>query len=280
MLIDWFTVGAQAVNFLVLIWLLRRFLYRPILTAIDAREKRIAGQLADAAKIRGEAEQERDALHLRNQAFDAQRAALLGQAAAEAAAERERLLGQARKAGEGLSAKQASKLQAERAELSQALARLASEEVMAIARKALTDLATANLEERISEVFTRRLKELDAEAKATLGAALRNSAGPALLRSSFELQAGTRAAIQTALDQTFPAPIRLQFEIAPAGLCGIELSAGGQKLAWNIADYLGILQGKLNALLDAQSRPPPAAAPRPEPVKVAGAVPAPQAVAV
>ena len=42
MLIDWFTVGAQALNFLILVWLLKRFLYKPILDAIDAREKRIA----------------------------------------------------------------------------------------------------------------------------------------------------------------------------------------------------------------------------------------------
>ena len=48
MLIDWFTVGAQAVNFLILVWLLRQFLYKPILNAIDAREKRIASELADA----------------------------------------------------------------------------------------------------------------------------------------------------------------------------------------------------------------------------------------
>ena len=37
MLIDWFTVGAQALNFLILIWLLKRFLYRPVLAAIEAR---------------------------------------------------------------------------------------------------------------------------------------------------------------------------------------------------------------------------------------------------
>jgi hypothetical protein len=43
MLIDWFTVGAQIVNFLILVWLLKHFLYKPILNAIDAREKRIAG---------------------------------------------------------------------------------------------------------------------------------------------------------------------------------------------------------------------------------------------
>jgi len=38
MLIDWFTVGAQALNFLILVWLLKRFLYKPILDAIDARD--------------------------------------------------------------------------------------------------------------------------------------------------------------------------------------------------------------------------------------------------
>jgi F-type H+-transporting ATPase subunit b len=55
MLIDWFTVSAQVVNFLILVWLLKRFLYRPILNAIDAREKRIATELADADAKRAEA---------------------------------------------------------------------------------------------------------------------------------------------------------------------------------------------------------------------------------
>ena len=49
MLIDWFTVGAQALNFLILVWLMKHFLYKPILNAIDAREKLIATELADAA---------------------------------------------------------------------------------------------------------------------------------------------------------------------------------------------------------------------------------------
>ena len=48
MLIDWFTVAAQALNFLVLVWLLKRFLYKPILDAIDVREKGIAATLAGA----------------------------------------------------------------------------------------------------------------------------------------------------------------------------------------------------------------------------------------
>jgi F-type H+-transporting ATPase subunit b len=52
MLIDWFTVVAQVLNFLILVWLLKRFLYRPILNAIDVREKRIAAEVADARRRR------------------------------------------------------------------------------------------------------------------------------------------------------------------------------------------------------------------------------------
>ena len=48
MLIDWFTVGAQSLNFLILVWLMKRFLYKPILAAIDTREKGIVAKLAEA----------------------------------------------------------------------------------------------------------------------------------------------------------------------------------------------------------------------------------------
>jgi F-type H+-transporting ATPase subunit b len=76
MLIDWFTVGAQVLNFLILVWLLKHFLYKPILNAIDAREKRIAAELADADAKKTEAQKERDDFQNKNKAFDEQRSAL------------------------------------------------------------------------------------------------------------------------------------------------------------------------------------------------------------
>lgn len=60
MLIDWFTVIAQIVNFLVLLLLLRRFLYRPILDAMQARERKVAERLESAAQERIRAEEERE----------------------------------------------------------------------------------------------------------------------------------------------------------------------------------------------------------------------------
>jgi len=77
MLIDWFTVGAQALNFLILVWLMKRFLYKPILHAIDEREKRIATELANADKKKAEAQKESDEFKQKNEEFDRQRAALL-----------------------------------------------------------------------------------------------------------------------------------------------------------------------------------------------------------
>src|SRR5450755_2815503 len=100
MLINWFTVGAQALNFLILVGLLKHFLYKPILTAIDAREKRIAGELADAATKKTEAQQERDAFQRKNQEFDQQRAGLLSKATDEANAERARLIDEGRQAAD------------------------------------------------------------------------------------------------------------------------------------------------------------------------------------
>ena len=68
--INWFTVIAQVINFLILVWLLKRFLYKPVLNAIAEREKKIAAQLSDAEVKKAEAQKERDAFHQKNEAFD------------------------------------------------------------------------------------------------------------------------------------------------------------------------------------------------------------------
>jgi F-type H+-transporting ATPase subunit b len=58
MKINWFTVIAQIINFFVLVWLLRRFLYKPVLKAIDERENKIASELKDAKAKETEAKKE------------------------------------------------------------------------------------------------------------------------------------------------------------------------------------------------------------------------------
>jgi len=252
MLIDWFTVCAQALNFLILAWLMKRFLYKPILDAIDAREKRIAAELADADAKKAEAQKERDEFQRKNQEFDQQRAALLSKATDEVKVERQRLLDEARKAADALSAKRQETLRNDAHNLNQALSRRTQEEVFAIARKALTDLATTSLEERLVEVFTRRLRGMDSKAKECVAEALKTAADPTLVRSAFELPPEQRAEIQNALNETFSAEVRVRFETAPDLVSGIELSTNGQKVAWSIADYLRSMEKGASQILNGQ----------------------------
>jgi F-type H+-transporting ATPase subunit b len=258
---------------------LKHFLYKPILDAIDAREKRIAAELADADAKKAEAEKERTDFEDKNKAFDQQRSALLGKATDEAKAERERLIDQAKKDAESLRANQAEALRGDQIRLGNEITLLAGKEVFAIARKTLSDLATVSLEERVSEVFTRRLRELDAKTKETLGAALKSSSQPALVRSAFDLPPDQKAAIQNALNETFSAEVRINFEDSQDAICGIELTANGQKIAWSISSYLTGLSKKVSDLVDAQSpaaiqatsKQEAAKAPDPEPVALIGA---------
>ena len=253
MLIDWFTVGAQALNFLILVWLMKRFLYKPILHAIDAREQLIAGELADANAKKAEAGKERDVFAQRNKDFDQGRAALLTKAEEEAKVEGRRLRDAARTAADALTAKRNGALQDEARNLHAAISRCAQDEVFAIARKTMADLASASLEERLVAVFERRVRELDEHARAALRDALRSANAPVLVRSAFDLPAEQRAALQDTINVLCSAEIHVRFETAPEVIGGIELTTAGSKLAWSIGEYLAAMEKSLDDLLRKQA---------------------------
>jgi F-type H+-transporting ATPase subunit b len=247
MLIDWFTVVAQGLNFLVLVWLLKRYLYKPVLAAIDAREKHIALVIADAESQKKVAEQERRALEAKKAALDGQGADLLEQAAVAAAAERARLLADARSEAGSLREKQMAALREDQTRLCGDIAHRAQQEVFAIARRALEALAGASLEERVVAVFLKTLRGLDAPAKKTLLAAF-GAASDAVIRSAFDLPETQRALIQHAVDEVFSISSTLRYEVSAELLCGLELLVGGQKLSWSIADYLYGLEQRIAAV--------------------------------
>jgi F-type H+-transporting ATPase subunit b len=255
MLIDWFTVIAQIVNFLILAWLLKRFLYQPILSAIDAREKRIATQLADAKIMEADAQKERDEFKRKNEEFTQQRAALMTLAVDDAARERQRLIDDARVAADALSATRLEALKIEIHQFRDAIIRRTRDEVFSISRKALTDLASTTLEERLVEVFLRRLQGLDDMTRNALSQTFNSTSAPALVRSAFDLSGEQRTAIQNAINENLQTRIDARFETAPNLISGIELNANGHTVAWNISEYLASLEKEMDQLLKVQGSP-------------------------
>ncbi len=265
MLIDWFTVGAQALNFLILVWLLKRFLYQPILNAIDEREKRIAAELADAAAKKTEAQKDRDDFQNRNEEFDRQRDDLLSKAQADAKTELERLLIEAGKAADILSERRRVSLIKEFSTLNSEIRQQTEKEVFAITRKTLADLAGASLEAQMCEVFIRRLSELDDKTKKSLAESLKTATDPAVVRSVFELPTEQQTAIQNALDKILAAKTRIRFETSPGLVSGIELKSNGQKVAWSIADYLSSMETEVQEILDKNNKTEPETDSQPTP---------------
>jgi F-type H+-transporting ATPase subunit b len=250
MLIDWFTVIAQVINFLILVWLMKRYLYQPIVKALDAREQRIAAELADADAKRAEALADREEFRRKNEEFDQQRNGLFSKATNDAAAQHSQLLEEVRKDADELRGKLQDKLNNEYRNLHDEIARRTQAEVFAIARKTLSELSGTSLEARMVEVFLQRLRELDDTERSKL--AVIAAQDTITVRSAFELPQPQQASIDASIKTTLGSKSPVRFEIVPGLIGGIELILHGQKVAWSISDHLASLEKELAALLKSQ----------------------------
>ena len=239
MLIDWFTVIAQIVNFLILVWLLKRFLYQPILNAIDAREQRIATQIAESQKTATEAQQQQAEYLRKNTEFDQQRATLLSEANAAAESAHQALLNDARNEANALRDKFQTALQHEQQRMQQAILQRTQQQIFELTRKTLTDLADTSLEQQMIAVFIRRLGELSDAERAQL------QIGSPTVRSAFDLTSAQQTDITAALQNLAVGAnlfARPSFITDPNCISGIELNVDGHKLTWSVASYLNDLE--------------------------------------
>jgi F-type H+-transporting ATPase subunit b len=237
-LIDWFTVAAQALNFIILVWLMKRVLYKPIMAAIDARETLVAAELAEAAGKMNSANKAAAEFKLKNDDFERDRAALMTRAAEEAKTQGNSLLEAARVAAEALQGKRREAWQREEADLSENLRRRAQQAFFALSRRAFKDLADSTLEAQVAAVFCERLRAMKKEDKSKLSAAIQASAKPVSVRSAFPLPLNEQTTLQSVIDAVFERPVPLRFEVASPLVVGIELTAQGQRVGWSIGDYL------------------------------------------
>ncbi len=250
MKINWFTVIAQVINFLILVWLLKKFLYKPVLDAIDAREKKIVARLEDAKNKKEEAKKQQDEFTEKNKQFDAEKKELMDKAIADTKVQKDKLLEDVRKDVDALHDKQTKAITDMQENLKKNLAQKTQQEVFDISRKALSDLASVDLEEQTTKLFISRIEDLKAEEKQQFVDAFKAVSKPVLIQSAFELHKKQQTDITKAVDKILGKETVFEFKIAPAIISGIELSAGGYKLSWSISAYLDSLQNSITATIE------------------------------
>ena len=137
MLIDWFTVAAQIVNFVVLVALLKHFLFGRLVHAMDAREQRIAARIAEAEEKNRDAERRVSAAQDETARIREQHDQMIASARDEAERERKQMLQKARDSLQALEVKWHEDLEREKSAFLHEIRTRAANEILAIARRAL-----------------------------------------------------------------------------------------------------------------------------------------------
>ena len=260
MQIDWITVAAQILNFLVLVWLLNIALYRPVTRAMEAREKSIRDQFAEAERREEEAAKETELFRTERSALEQRSAEMLVAAEEEARELTHRLEDEVRNEIEARREAWAAQLRNEQAHFLGELRHHVSGHVGRVARRVLADLAGAELEAAMVDAFIARIGGVEAETLAELRAEAKDAGGAIVIESALVLKAECRVRLEEAVREAIHPEAQIGFREEPDLICGIRLRIHGQTLQWNVHDYLGSLEEETDALLDAAGVERPAEA--------------------
>lgn len=241
MIIDGYTIVFQIINFLILVFLLRHFLYGPIIETMDVREKRILQREEEAAARMKEAEEELSIYRKKMEDLKRQEESFLERARASVEGQKGELLEVARSEVDRRRRSWEEALERERASFIDELRRRVGQQACSIARQCLRDLADARLEVLTWDLFLQKINELSGEEHSKLSEALASDPHRVILRTAFEAPEQDIRVLETHLQKMLPgsaSDVTISAETDPSLVCGLELTIGGHRVAWSVEGYL------------------------------------------
>lgn len=242
MLFDWFTIGAQALNFLILVYLLKRFLYGPIIEAMEERKAKVHEDLVRAEEARQEAAMYSQELKKQQKELEQAKESMLTEARVNVETWHETALANVRKDVSEQRTHWLESLEREKHLLVENIRRDIAAEVIALAKKILTDLSDEELELRVVDQFLNKLGNDVPKDTVT---------GDLTLRLGFSVPKEHEDYIAKTIQTLFPEVGKIRLTIEPDLKLGITLVAGDQKWDWNLASYLeGVEDSILTSLAE------------------------------
>jgi F-type H+-transporting ATPase subunit b len=266
MTIDWFTFTAQILNFLILVWLLKRFLYAPIVDAIGQRESRIADRLTEAAHAKETAERTNRRFQEKLDEITSAQEQLQAAAGREVDVWRSEHLRKAKCDVETTRLEWHRGLTREKQSLIEQLQLDGARHAVDISRHLLGQLADERLESRLTSQFLRHLADADQQTLDALSSL--HHERTVLVETSLEMRDTDRDLIAAAIRGITQSDVDIEFRRNADLVCGIELRAPGCKLAWSIRESLAELESDL---IDSIDQAIPSAVM--EPATIAGSAP-------
>ena len=224
--LDWSTFLLEIINFLVLVWILKRFLYKPVLDVIERRKAGIAKTLSDAQSMRDEAEALKRQYEEKLTALEGEREQARVALHEELQAERERRLAALRQAVEE-ERKKHDVLEAQRVrEQARAAEQAAVDHSAQFAARLLGRIASPEVEARLVDLFLEELTHQPDERSQAVRQAFQEARGAVTVSSAYPLEAGRRAAVTEALGKWLGLTVACQFAEDSTQLAGLRVTIG------------------------------------------------------
>ena len=236
--VNWSTFILEIINFLILVWILKRFLYKPIMDSIAARRASIEQGLQEANQKEQTA-----------QALKTQYEHRLEDWATEKQTAREQLHTEIEQERQHLQAQLRADLQQEQEKARVIAAQQAQEQQhhyeqqalqnsVRFTSKLLADFASAELETQLLSRLLEQLKNLPAAERKRLGQALNEHELTATVQTAFPLPETMRTQLQQTLQGIGGRDILCQFEQDSSLLAGARIHLGPWLLQANLQDEL------------------------------------------
>lgn len=248
--IDWFTFVAQVVNFLILIALLQRFLYKPVIKAMDEREQKVASELEEARRKKVEAEQKEQELDKKHKDFESEKGKLMAEARREVDNRRQDWMEQLRREISDVRSRWIEALESEKESFLNNLKEETADRVIHLMGSVLSDLSEQNLQQQTVDFFDEKIATLGKEDTDRLQKTLRQlNTVEAEIRSSFELNEKQKHRLENKIRQIAGVEMECTFDTSERLGFGLELRIGGWRLGWNLKSYLEKLRGDMDQFL-------------------------------
>lgn len=233
---DGTTFVLEIINFLVLVWLLQHFLYKPVTTAIARRQAGIEKTLADAQATRAEADALKRQYDNRTAEWEQEKAQARQQLLQEMEAERTRLMAVLQASLDVECNKLRAVEQRRALEQRHRLEEEARAEGGRFAASLLSRLASVELEERIRRLLLEDMPQLPDQQLQALRAAGKTE--EVKITSAYPLDESQRTGLNEALDRLTQRPVTCTFEQNPELMAGLRISVGPWMLRASLLDEL------------------------------------------
>jgi F-type H+-transporting ATPase subunit b len=165
---SWWTFALQAANFLILIWLLQHFLFKPVSAIIARRKEEIARGLSEAAAEKQSALQAKQELETQKGALEDERQKMIDEHRAQFAVERKKILEETRAEANEILEQARKRMAEERGAAVEELFSRAIGVASSLAERLLRELALPSIEQPFLERVTEYLDRLPAQQRASL----------------------------------------------------------------------------------------------------------------